>query len=350
MNSRERVIRAVEFGTPDRPPVMHWTLPGAYRVYGKRLVELYERYPSDVLLSPASHSIFALPGTRSRVSATETVDEWGVVFRELTEDYNPLPVSSPLADYDALDGYSFPDPLSGRQRAATALMEAVRRDRHEHYVIARVGNLWQQLNKIRGYEGCMLDLLDGRQEFFRLLNQMEDYLLARIGFWNQFEEVDGLHIGDDWGTQTQLMIRPNLWREVFKPIYRRLVAAIHRGGKHAHLHSDGHTHEIVADLVEVGFDSLNLQLWCMDTEELARAFAGKVCFRGEIDRQFVLPKASPEDVSTLVRRARELFHTPTGGYICYGQVAPDVPWANAEAMLRTFYEGSGTPDLAKPDR
>lgn len=53
MDSRERVIRAVERTGPDRPPVMHRTLQGAFRRYGRRLEELYARYPSDVLLSPS---------------------------------------------------------------------------------------------------------------------------------------------------------------------------------------------------------------------------------------------------------------------------------------------------------
>jgi len=54
MEPKERVIRAIEFSGPDRPPVMHWTLPGTYRVYGAQLEALYNRYPSDVLRSRAS--------------------------------------------------------------------------------------------------------------------------------------------------------------------------------------------------------------------------------------------------------------------------------------------------------
>jgi hypothetical protein len=57
-----------------------------------------------------------------------------------------------------------------------------------------------------------------------------------------------------------------------------------------------------------------------------------------MDRQDVLPRQTPEKVEEHVRRAREVFSTPEGGYIYYGQVGPDVPWANVEAMLRTFYE------------
>ena len=49
MNSRERVIAALTFGGPDRVPVMHRTLPGAFRVHGQALRALYKRFPSDVI-------------------------------------------------------------------------------------------------------------------------------------------------------------------------------------------------------------------------------------------------------------------------------------------------------------
>lgn len=42
MNSRERYSRAIKFARPDRVPVMHRTLPGSFRTYGRKLEELYD--------------------------------------------------------------------------------------------------------------------------------------------------------------------------------------------------------------------------------------------------------------------------------------------------------------------
>jgi hypothetical protein len=63
-----------------------------------------------------------------------------------------------------------------------------------------------------------------------------------------------------------------------------------------------------------------------------------VCFRGELDRQKILPFGTPAEVVQHVKQARAFFHTSAGGYIFYGQLGPDVPLANAEAMLKAFYE------------
>ena len=52
----------------------------------------------------------------------------------------------------------------------------------------------------------------------------------------------------------------------------------------------------------------------------------------------MLLTGTPEDVTDHVRKTYAAFGLATGGYIGYGQVGPDTPIENAEAMLRTFYD------------
>ena len=54
MDSRERYVRALTFDGPDRVPMMHGGLAGIFEVYGSAMVELLDRYPSDVLFSPVA--------------------------------------------------------------------------------------------------------------------------------------------------------------------------------------------------------------------------------------------------------------------------------------------------------
>ena len=79
MDSRERYIRALTFDGPDRVPVMHCTLKGAWLAHGQALEELYARYPSDVLMSRRSRGIFAFTGSERGqwADGAVTYDDWG---------------------------------------------------------------------------------------------------------------------------------------------------------------------------------------------------------------------------------------------------------------------------------
>jgi hypothetical protein len=75
----------------------------------------------------------------------------------------------------------------------------------------------------------------------------------------------------------------------------------------------------------------------MDRDEL-RAYAGRMCFRTDIDRQRVLPYVSPPEVKAYVD---ELFHdlgTREGGIVACGEISEDVPLENIRAMYEAFLE------------
>jgi uroporphyrinogen decarboxylase len=60
--------------------------------------------------------------------------------------------------------------------------------------------------------------------------------------------------------------------------------------------------EIIPDLIEIGVDALNLQIFCMDIEELVNRYHHKVAFWGEIDRQYTQVFGTEEDMQKAVRR------------------------------------------------
>jgi hypothetical protein len=72
------------------------------------------------------------------------------------------------------------------------------------------------------------------------------------------------------------------------------------------MHSDGNTLAIYPDLIEIGLDAFNSQIFCIGIEKLA-PFAGQICFWGEIDRQHLLPHAAPHEVAAAVREVISIF-------------------------------------------
>jgi hypothetical protein len=338
MISRERYRRAITFTGPDRVPVMHRTIPGAFRRHGGKLETLYARHPSDVLLSPSTRAWFAFKrGVAESSGALRGVtDEWGCVWDSLNDDYLGQVFGHPLDDWEKFPGFKYPEPTVGIE-GVDEMVEAVKADGHQHYSLIEVGTLWHLTNWLRGFENSLMDVIEDRPEMYVLRDRITDFLVKRVEILlKRREHIDGILVNDDWGTQETLMIRPEYWRKVYKPAYAKIVAAIKSGGLFAHLHSDGVTDEIMEDLIEIGFDELNPQMSCMDIAAVGRRFGGRVCFRADMDRQYVLPFGSPADVAAYVDRLWNAFGRNHGGYVGYGQINTDVPLENAAAMLDAF--------------
>lgn len=98
------------------------------------------------------------------------------------------------------------------------------------------------------------------------------------------------------------MINPATWRRLFKPYYKKLFDEVHRMGLHVHFHTDGHILDIIPDLIEIGVDVLNPQFSTMDIGKLSSVIRRRVCIRSDIDRQYILTRASPEEVREYVRK------------------------------------------------
>jgi uroporphyrinogen decarboxylase len=328
MDSRERVFRALERSGPDRLPIFQQLLPGARLQYGARLDALLARYPSDF-----SDCGYYGDSEYGPAAGLGHADAWGAVWTRVSDDYKGQVTGHPLADWAALETYRLPDPA--RVGDFSRVIETIRTNPGRRYLMADGDTLFQRMFYLRGFENLMLDLAEGRSEAAALRDRIVEFMLARIAIWCDYG-VDGLFFRDDWGTQQELMIRPAVWRDFFKPAYRRLFAAVRGAGKHVFFHSDGVIDAIIPDLIELGVDALNAQIPCMDAEALAEQFGARLCFVAGADRQHWLPFGTPAEVAAHCQRLADTFGRRGGGYIGGGEIGGDVPWANAEAMLRTF--------------
>jgi uroporphyrinogen-III decarboxylase len=326
MNSRQRVIRAIEMTGPDRTPIMHDTLPGAFSRYGTALEILYREYPDDVIdVGSATYGEFGPEiGTPSR-------DPWGSLWVRHTDEHKGQVTFCPLADWSALDTYRPPDTCT--DEIITELVRKIRANAGKKYTLADGDTLWQRMYYLRGFRAANEDLLVDTARAARLRDMILEVILRRLDRLAGLDGLDGVHFRDDWGTQKALLIRPELWRHFFKPAYARMFHVVRQSGKHVWFHSDGVIDEIIPDLIDIGAHVINPQCNCMPRERLSELIAGKVCLLGDLDRQWTLPRGSPEDVRAAVRADIDTYGRFNGGLVARGEVAGDVPLANVEAML-----------------
>lgn len=185
---------------------------------------------------------------------------------------------------------------------------------------------------MRGSEALFVDLASGSRELTHLLEMLHEFYCREMRLWAA-TDVDAVSFMDDWGSQHSLLISPKMWRSVFKPLYRDYCDILKSRGKYVFFHSDGFIEDIYPDLVEIGVDAINSQLFCMNIERLGDQFAGKITFWGEIDRQHILPFGAEEDVRKAVQRVRTALDRGNGGVIAECEWGIQVPARNVAAVF-----------------
>ena len=334
MTSRERVRAALTFSHPDHPPRDLWVLPYVQLFRRRELDGLLARYPSDISrpeLSPGSDD----EDLRKLERAGRYVDEWGSVWH-VGEPGVIGEVKTPaVAEWSRLRTFTPPWEFLRRRN-----WDHVNRmcDRTDSFMVSGVcARPFERLQFLRGSEQLYMDLAEGSSELRSLLSMVHEYYCEDVKAWAR-SHVDAVSLMDDWGSNSSLLISPNTWRTLFKPLYRDYCDIIRKAGKFVFFHSDGNIEAIYGDFVELGVHAINSQLFCMDIERLGALYRGRICFWGEIDRQQVLPYGSPEEVRQAVLRVRRALEDPAGGVIAQCEWGKDNPSENIEAVFAAWDE------------
>ncbi len=296
------------------------------------LEDLLQQYPVDIARPPTPYGKSLRASGTPYMAGTYT-DAWGCVWQVAESGVIGEVKEPPLANWSALADYETPyEMLTGSDfKAVNDFCKA-----SNCFVIAPTDvRPFERMQFVRGAEALYMDLAYGADEVLRLRDLLHTYYLQELALWCEME-VDGISFLDDWGAQKGMLISPRMWRELFKPLYAEYCEIIHQAGKFVFMHSDGDIRAIYPDLIEVGVDALNSQLFCMDIEELGQLYKGKITFWGEIDRQYVLPFGRVADVKTSVRRVRSALDDGTGGVIAQCEWGLDVPRANIEAVFEAW--------------
>ncbi len=333
MNSRERVRRAIHFGTPDRPPISHAVLPAACIKYGPALDEILTEFHDDFGWDDYPD----LPYTDFPPQYKKGMnrDDFGTVWRVETAGICGIPCEFPILDLDRYGEYRWP-PVFEAGPPAGRLYSGHRAGYDDRWY-ARGGwfTYFEQLQQLRGMEAFMMDLAAETPALLRLMDDLLDFNLDWIDRWLRLE-YDGLHFGDDWGAQSALLVRPALWRRLFKPRYAAMFRKVKDAGRDVWFHSDGFINDIIGDLAEIGVDVLNFQIAVVGHDWTERNIRGRIAVRTDIDRQNILPFGTPDQVRREVARTFAACGTGAGGVIACGEIGPDVPLANVRALYEAF--------------
>jgi len=217
----------------------------------------------------------------------------------------------------------------------------------DYSIMLAVGcNLIETGTFLRGMENFLCDIyLDkkGTKKLLDFLVERNIRLLERV-LKGVGEYVDILQFGDDLGTQNGAFMSPEVFKDIFKPRYKKMWDFVHNNSNcKVFLHSCGSVYELIPDLIDAGLDILNpVQTTTknMEPEKLKREFGKYITFwGGGCNTQYILSTASPKEVKEDVKRRIDIF-AKNGGFI-FNQIhniLANVPPENVIAMLEAAYE------------
>jgi hypothetical protein len=303
------------------------------------LEAMLARYPSDFASPDVTY------GRGERESGTPAVvgtyvDAWGCPFTVGEPGVIGEVKDPPLKDWSQLD--HFKPPYEILENADFSRVNASCAATDKFVKASTTIRPFERMQFLRGTENLMMDLGWGVSEVYHLRDMVHEFFLRELELWVK-TDVDGISFMDDWGAQKGLLISPAMWREYFKPLYIDYCRMIHDAGKFVFFHSDGDIMDIYPELIEIGVDAVNSQLFCMDIEEIGRRYRGNITFWGEIDRQYILPFGTVEEVRQAVWRVRRALDDGRGGVIAQCEWGIGVPAENIAAVFEAWLEPLPSP-------
>jgi len=198
-------------------------------------------------------------------------------------------------------------------------------------------NVFEMYWRVRGMEKTLLELAQNPELTQKMLERSAEFSIELSEAACRRFELDWLWLGDDAAGQQSMLMSPDTWRQMVKPLLKQNAEVGKRQGIYVAFHSCGAIRPIIGDLIEIGVDVLNpIQCNCpgMDPLELKKEFGRDLTFMGGVDTQGVLPNGTTHQVRKATTELLEGMTADGGGYIFAAShtVPPETPDDNIFAM------------------
>jgi len=382
MTSRERVQTVMNHEIPDRVPIIIGVsnatgikicpYRGLLKLMNLQVEEKYiydwpelgtalpdervmQRLHSDVrgVLDRFPEEVYQR--NQARPPHAPFIDDWGGGQMEIAPE-EWFPGIAPIPDattVDVLEKYPWPN-MDDPYRVAHVRAQAQKLHDDNQYAIMATPWLmfpFERAFEMQGMEKFLMNLAMEPDFAQELLNKNNELCMRLMGhFLDECGDmIDIVKIGDDLGTQENLMISPRMYRRMLKPLHAEMIAMIKQKTKaKIFFHTDGDVFDLIEDFIEIGVDVLNpIQTSAgkmSNLEDLKQRYNKRIVFCGAIDTQKVLPYGTPDQVRQEVKRVIDILGKD-GGYMLatVHTVMNEVPPENILAMVDAVEEFGNYP-------
>jgi len=320
MNDRENALEIIKHGNPDR-------ITTYAPCYG-------------VSYFGADHQGFECTETaysHNRPVGDKWFDIWGTQWHKEHPVVMGFPKGTPLAEVSDLVGYQWPDPddericskiyeqAAGFQNPAEMILSGSHRD-----------TLWEKSYMIVGMDNMMTYFYTEPDYAREILHNIMNF---QLGIAKHYEKigVELVHLSDDMGTQSGLLLGEKIFNEFLYPEYKRLFDFYKSRDVLIMLHSCGHIEPLLESFIELGVNLLDpLQATANNLENVIEITQGRMALGGGISSSLLM-SGTPAEIRQTVKKTIKLLGSK-GGYFCYADQSLPFPDENRSAFNEAVIE------------
>ena len=309
MNSKERIIRALELKEPDQIPTFELTID---KHVIKALAGTEE--PFDIIDKLDLDAVVVKPDYKKEfISEKVYYDEWGIK-RQITNETIAPTIESPAQNISEYKNIRFPDP-HGSHRFQT-LEKAIKRFGDRKAVILNIRDVFSDIRDLFGYENTLISMIRDPENFCGLLDLIIDYNLELARIACRDYGITILVTTDDIAYPSGLMFSPQMYFSMLAPRFEALIRGFKDLGCYCIKHCDGNILDVLEHWIESGIDALHPidPSAGMELDHFKERYGRRICLCGNVDCMTTLYSGSLEDVENnvknCIRKAAQ-----NGGYI-----------------------------------
>ena len=299
MNSVERVMTALDGGTPDRVPILEFIIDQkVWRALVPQAGDMAEAM--DVL----GFDGVGCGAQFDRIKAFDDgryEDEWGVLYKEGVEAV-AHPISGPIETMEDALAYEPPDPQAPHRLGKLPDVVARYKGKRAICFHHRAAFMWSAY--LMGMEGILMALLSEPELATTVLDKV---LAANMAVVRRAIRAGAevIVLGDDYASNIGPMFSPAIFNEFIAPRLEAMVSMIHEEGARVIKHTDGNVYDLLDGIVACGADGFNPiePVAGMSLAEVRRRVPPTFCLCGNIDCGELLSHGTPAAVRETVRQA-----------------------------------------------
>ena len=293
MTSKEIVRRTLDFDFPERI---------AYDLVGKQ----------DFQFCRSKAKTHATDWVKDGENHWSRRDEWGNTWERI-DPTSKGEVTGGILEEIPANEYELPD---FSNYADYAHIEETARTSDKWVVGSMPGFTFNIARKLKRLEIYLMDLLLEPEETASLHDKVDKVLVDMITNYAK-AGVDAIMFPEDWGTQTQTLVSPELWYAEFFPRFEKLCGLARSKGLKVMMHSCGAIAAIVPGLIKAGVDLLQFDQPTLHGIDQLAAYqdTAKITFWCPVDIQKTLQTKDEQIIRAEARELIDKLWRGRGGFV-----------------------------------